>query len=816
MQKLVFTNSLGESVDLTKAPFGITNWKGLDNTKLTWQTQQVPNHDGSVFIDALMNDRDLSFTVAVQDNNNLELRYQLKYELIQKLNPKLGEGYLVYTNDYLSRRIKVVPQIPLFANKNSNDRGTLKASVVFTANDPYWEDVEETTVEIESGVLKTIANAGDVPCAITATISGIGAKNLTLENKTTEKKIRLSGVADSIIDINTNFGKKSIESYRIQFKDKTATSEFKKVVSTPWVNKFYAITDNAVYCSKYIDKDFVKLGATSYFSDIKFIQNRILLVGNGTLLSLDGETFTRINNYNLSHIEVIKDTIFAFGEDGIYASDDCVNWEKKSNAVISGIIDFSSYYIIIQGNEICSTSDFSSFATEYTGTNDFDAIAKDNNGNIFVTNKYETVKYYYGCTQTATKGGTSLFYDEDKGALIFANLADNGTDLYKIAESTDGATFTEVANDIDAVLADLYKDEFYIAIIKSVGISILNFRYSENLADFTTVFCASPSSKISKGKNCYIGCNNALVLKSEDLERWSVVLNVSTCEFRCVCYSEELDLYIAGGMEGTGGGGQSGVGSIFKSSDLEHWEKVNDYSSGIPLDMIYAEDIHKFIAVGGIPYTDIWRFSATSSDGVNWVDATTPPSAYAESVAYSPDLGIAVATAQFGSVYTTDFDVWVQINDLQSNDTNNVIWNETKKRFELWGNRIFAYSTDGIHYVTKSPSDTVKTKVGGYCKENNTYILTGAFLSSNGFDLADVGNYGGNYIFCDKMKVVINSRYGKYFISDYSKENIIDKLAEESSLDLKLEKGNNEILLSSDNILNFSGTITYRHRYIGV
>ena len=106
MQKLVWRNSNGDEIDLTKAPYGITNWEGFSNTSLNIQSQQVPFQDGGVFLDALMEQRELSVTLAIQDNNNLENRYKYRRELIHILNPKLGEGYLIYTNDFISKRIK--------------------------------------------------------------------------------------------------------------------------------------------------------------------------------------------------------------------------------------------------------------------------------------------------------------------------------------------------------------------------------------------------------------------------------------------------------------------------------------------------------------------------------------------------------------------------------------------------------------------------------------------------------------------------------------------------------------------------------------
>ena len=150
MQKLVFTNANGESVDFTDFEnYCVTSWEGFANVSQEVQSQTVPFHDGSVYIDTLLNDRELSITVAMNDRGNLQRRYELKENLISILNPKMGIGKLVYTNDYLSRQISVVTAIPVFPTKNINDNGTLKFSVSFTANNPYWEDLEEKQILIQ-------------------------------------------------------------------------------------------------------------------------------------------------------------------------------------------------------------------------------------------------------------------------------------------------------------------------------------------------------------------------------------------------------------------------------------------------------------------------------------------------------------------------------------------------------------------------------------------------------------------------------------------------------------------------------------------
>lgn len=210
MQKLVWQNANGVELDLTSGNYGITEWEGFSNASLNIQSQQVPFQDGGVFLDALIEQRELSVTLAMQDNNNLELRYQQRRELISALNPKLGEGYLIYTNDYTSKRIKCIPQIPLFENHNSNDTGTPKASLSWTACEPYWEDLEDTVVEISSGVqVTTIQNNGDVVIGFEAT-AFMGGKKVYIENQQGKQIELLTDYPFPELDINTNVGKKTI------------------------------------------------------------------------------------------------------------------------------------------------------------------------------------------------------------------------------------------------------------------------------------------------------------------------------------------------------------------------------------------------------------------------------------------------------------------------------------------------------------------------------------------------------------------------------------------------------------------------------
>lgn len=210
MQKLIWENAKGERLDLTSDPYGITEWEGFSGIDLNVQTQKVPFQDGSVFIDALYEDRTIAVTLAIYDGNNLETRYRLRRALISALNPKAGEGYLIYKNDYIEKRIKAIANNPIFETHNSDMVGTPKASLSWTCCDPYWEDLEETTIKFMGTMRNQIEYDGDVETGVNLEYIGYSA-SLDIENVNENKEIKLQGIGTNRkIDISTLAGKKTI------------------------------------------------------------------------------------------------------------------------------------------------------------------------------------------------------------------------------------------------------------------------------------------------------------------------------------------------------------------------------------------------------------------------------------------------------------------------------------------------------------------------------------------------------------------------------------------------------------------------------
>lgn len=247
MQKLVFRNSKGVEIDFTSGNYGVVDWNGFSENGLEIQSQKVPFVDGSVYLDSLLNERELAITLAYNDDKDLEKRYRLRREIISVLNPKLGEGTLIYTNDFLSKQIKVIANMPVFPNKNFDEGGTNKADISFVASSPYWEDIEATEIIINNNVSKIISNIGDVPTSINMEINAESAENVIIENITGDKKIDLSGSElNGFYEIQTAIGNKKIEECELVSNSKAV--EFRQVIE--FNDKFYGISNKHLYISE--------------------------------------------------------------------------------------------------------------------------------------------------------------------------------------------------------------------------------------------------------------------------------------------------------------------------------------------------------------------------------------------------------------------------------------------------------------------------------------------------------------------------------------------------------------------------------------
>lgn len=301
MQKLVWINGNDEELDLTSGDYGITEWNGFADTDLNIQSQQVPFQDGSVFLDALLGERQLSVTLAINDDKDLEKRYRLRRELIHRLNPKLGEGYLIYTNDFISKRIKCVPKLPLFPTHNSDKKGTPKASLSWTACDPYWEDLEETEINFGIQSQPVVKNNGDVPTQVKIDFFTSGVVNPKITNLKTKKLLEYNGNLTSDLQISTELGKKYAVGERVKLNSQWITSlSFLSMLYSENFERYYGILENYIYTSKDLkDWSILYENPNEKLSTILEVNGKLYAFGKKVYISEDGNgweegaTFTK-------------------------------------------------------------------------------------------------------------------------------------------------------------------------------------------------------------------------------------------------------------------------------------------------------------------------------------------------------------------------------------------------------------------------------------------------------------------------------------------------------------------------------------------
>lgn len=621
MQKLVFINGSGNEIDLTSGSFGITNWAGLSNVPLNIQTQQVPFEDGGVYLDALMNQRDISVTVAIYDGNNLELRYQKKRELISALNPKLGEGTLIYTNDYLSKQIKAVPQVPLFQNKNSNDAGTLKSTVAFSCPSPYWEDVEETVIEINNNDIVEIENNGDVDVQLEASIN-VNNEKIVLKNLTTQKNIEVVEKQTGIIDINTNLGKKEITLIQDEYKNLSGAGYIGGVEK---------------------DGDIIICGTGIYrfniiTEEVSTIENNLNIIGEDITYSPELDLFALVGEYK------------------IFTSKDLVNWTEQS---IGGanVIDVISWEDGVFKAKTSSTTYIKSSDgvnwTSVTGSitksktqvqlNDFyfriylnDRIQKSSDGTTWETIYnlgYDMTPYFlivaYNKIYCFVKFGTILKSNDELNDFEVLQGGER-TGYYKksykafnklyIINWEEGVVLCwdgEVVNYIHLDVSRfydiiLYKEKLYIIGYKSsttkIFISLNGLDFSEfsiNLESYiNTSFFVDTQNDV-----LYASTGLALIYKNQNENVWNRQEDYSDwvvdTSFRNLVKYYKNNFYIIGDIRNTG------LITIWRTNDFINYTTIyTDSVSGEILDSLVEDDKIIFVGTSGI--------ILKSEDGTNW------------------------------------------------------------------------------------------------------------------------------------------------------------------------------------------------------
>ena len=615
MQKLVYTNPNGDEIDLTDSVnFGITEWVGFSEVENDVQSQTAPFQDGAVYLDSVLHERDMSVTVCLNDGGDLKKRYELKRKMIHTLNPKLGEGELVYTNDYLSKKIKVVPNVPVFPTKNMNNSGTLKSTVSFTASNPYWEDLESKSVFVDSRTQAYPIISGDVPVNVELRFIGYGAENPKIVNTATGQFVQYNGTLEGLMKVNTNFGKKTAINEILQTSliyGGTCRSFANSASVLISVGSVIMVSKNGL--------DFEILGYTleNELTDVVYADDLNLFVAVGkdiVMTSSDGFSWNKITVPGLAangpakiayskplhkFVTIQEETVT-----GIWTSTNGTNW-THSDAEVSGrsivYCGFLNKFFAVGRNDIFSSADGTSWVAQ-SGYSELKDICVNEQQEILMVvtdNTYESIAYYTSTDGINWNSGQweevygfeniNVTYSKILGLYIVAGNYFHGRGHFVIKTSFDGSSWT---------------NSFELRDIEN------KYEYKGNRIFYSKEFNEIMIPTVSEESRTYTR------ISSFNAESWEVSQNLNF-EPNVLVYDSNLNLFFSRGL---------------KSADGIHWVEWTPEFELYPITkLIFSKSLNKLCVVN--PGT-----VEISEDGVTAEKTLFNPFNNFSAILYKPDL----------------------------------------------------------------------------------------------------------------------------------------------------------------------------------
>ena len=830
MQKLVFRNANGIELDLTTDPFGITEWEGFSADELNIQSQQVPFQDGGVFLDALLNERTLSVTVAMNDGNDLEKRYRLRREMISKLNPKLGEGVLIYTNDYLSKQIHCIPQMPVFQNKNSNDSGTPKVSCSFTACNPYWEDLEDTVVVIQSGDIETIQNNGDVPAQVKIEMDGIVNKP-KISNLTTGKSITYNAESDGYVEIETYQGEKSVISKNLVFKLQNFSGNIRAVIYVNDYEKYFAVGDSGVLLTSNdgINWQFGNTGVTETMHSIAYSETLRMFVavgGNGTLItSSDGINWNSITTGLTQSLEGVvyseeKQLFLVAGYTGkVLTSPDGVTWtlhDIGSTMNIWGVtystLTHKFYCVGTSGTGLrygIASEDGTSWESislpSISGsTNGYTRITYAEDMGLFVVTNTKGQIYTStdGTTWTLRYSASTPHSLEGNGYCKYIGLLVVLGSLGDIITSSDGINWEVQTSGTSKYLWAVGVSDFLNQMIICGQGVFISSKDGENFDIIEDISIGNRGSVFAEDKDLVVACGDyGRIITSSDGINWqNQDSGVNVYLFSSIAYSKDLGMFCVVGENG----------QIYTSLDGVSWTSQTSGTSNALNCIFYNKETEQFIIAGN-------SIILTSFNGTDW-ETQTITSTYLRGITYAYNKQLYVAVGNNGIVLTSpDGTTWTSQTSGTSSDLYGIAYSEELGIFVIVGNNIILSSKDGINWVKR---DTVSLNKVYF--ENNEFLAVGnsgkIYISYDGKTweqvFVPVTTYNFNSACWYKNRYLVFS-FSVIMTSDYEYSNSIQNLSQDSDIGFNLVVGENQ-LRTMKYAGDFVCKITYRQKYIGV
>jgi len=231
MEKFTYKNALGNTITIDySGNYVIDSYDGLTASEIIPITSSGYKQNGATYISTNLGIRIINITFGVIASDTFDM-YAARRNVVSVFNPLLGEGTLTYTNDFISKSIRVaVTAAPTPAAKY----GTIQYyTVELTANNPLWFDNAESAVKLgdftgglsfplqfegdgviyaQKGDIANITIEGDVPSPIRAEFKNTSVNpKLELINTGEFIKVETSIDEGESLIINTEYGNKTVK-----------------------------------------------------------------------------------------------------------------------------------------------------------------------------------------------------------------------------------------------------------------------------------------------------------------------------------------------------------------------------------------------------------------------------------------------------------------------------------------------------------------------------------------------------------------------------------------------------------------------------
>jgi photosystem II stability/assembly factor-like uncharacterized protein len=832
MQKLVFRNGNGVEINLTDfTNYGITEWSGFSADGLNIQSQQVPFQDGSVFLDALMESRELSVTLAIQDNNDMERRYRLRRELISVMNPKLGEGLLIYTNDYISKQIHVIPQIPDFGNKNSNDSGTPKAQLSWTACSPYWEDLEDTEVTFQIGEQPIIKNEGDIPTQIEMDWFTNYVKNGCVTNITKNQKIQYDGDLTENLKVVTKIGQKSVTVDNMYYNNAINGAMLRDIIYVKQLNLIVIVGGAGLILTSSDGKNWQSRisNVTETLLSITYSETLGLFVAVGNLRTLttspDGINWTArtvpSSSGNLTKVKYFENIGFVVnGGSKILTSGNGIDWQETLDIPsFRDIVYANNLYILVHTNGTILTSpDGINWTSQTSGVSvTLSCIIYSEDLELFVVvgNSSTILTSPDGINWTSQVIGVSVGNFQDICYSDELNLFVVITDYNAILTSPDGINWT-----VRQSKSTMQRYLYAITYIDTIGLFLITEyegKIQESSSGIEWTIQREGNNDIlydvtySRKHNMFVAMGVSTLYTSPDGINWTRKSITGT--YRAVTYVEYIDLFVAVGDSGY----------TATSKDGLSWSRKNTGIS-IQLNSIaYSEDLELFVVVGNSGTI------LTSSDGINWTSQTSGVLSDLCSICYSDELNLFVIVGSSGTILTSSDGVnWTSQSITGSYNLYALVYSDKLNMFISTSsgssnNYIFT-SLDGINWERLNVA-TRGLLSATFSDKLNMFVAVGRhgifFTSSDGINWEEhtlgIDQDMYSIVYSNKLDLfVIVGDIGYIYYSNFTlAENRIQYLSADSDIGMNLALGDNKFRINKSDG-NMVVRVKYRQKYIGV